>query len=150
MQSAFRIFSLRFFFPFLFIRSAAKAFKTLKKKYSRKRINFQKSSRSGAGTRDIETAKKELEEFSFLRWFDSFIRPRKTKTNIPELSMEINESSNAGDELENNGYGSDESEDATFDTMNEDIPSHLQRSRNQLHQKTVRKNRPRSNRSQGH
>ena len=64
--------------------------------------------------------------------------------------MEINESSNAGDELENNGYGSDESEDATFDTMNEDIPSHLQRSRNQLHQKTVRKNRPRSNRSQGH
>ena len=92
----------------------------LKKKYSRKRINFQKSSRSGAGTQDIETTKKELEEFSFLRWLDSFIRPRKTKTNIPELSLEINESSNADDELENNGCGSDESEDARFDVMNED------------------------------
>ena len=92
----------------------------MKKEYSRKRINFQKSSRSGAGTRDIETAKKELEEFSFLRWLDSFIRPRKTKTDIPEMSMEIKESSNAGNELENNGYGSDESEDVGFDAMTED------------------------------
>ena len=72
-------------------------------------------SRSGTGTRDIETARKELEEFSFLSWLDSFIRPRKTKPNIPEPSMEINESSNAGDELEDNDYGSEESEDAGFD-----------------------------------
>ena len=114
---------LQVFFPFLFIGSAAKTFETLKKKCSRKRINFQKSSRSGAGTRDIETAKKELEEFSSLRWLDSFIRPRKTKTNIPEPSVEINESSNAGDELENNGYGSDESEDAGFDAMTDDTES---------------------------
>ena len=33
--------------------------------------------------------------------------------------MELNESLNAGDELENNGYGSDESEDAGFDAMAE-------------------------------
>ena len=66
-------------FPFLFIGSAAKAFETLKKNYSRKSINFQKSLRSGTGTRDIETTKKELEVFSFLRWLDSFIWPRKTK-----------------------------------------------------------------------
>ena len=31
--------------------------------------------------------------------------------------MEINESSNARDELENNGYGSYESEDAGFDAI---------------------------------
>ena len=95
----------------------------VEKKYNRKRIHFQKLSQSGAGTRDRETAKKELEECSFLRWLDSFIRHRKTKTNIPELSIEINESSNAGDELENNGYGSDESEDAGFDAMNKDTKS---------------------------
>ena len=77
-------------------------------------------SRSRAGARDIETAKKELEKFSFLRCLDSFIRSRKTKTNIPEPSIEINESSNAGDEVENNGYGSDESEDAGFDAMTDD------------------------------
>ena len=106
-----------FSFPFLFVGSAAKAFETLKKKYSRKHINFQKSSRSGTGTRDTETEKKELKEFSFLRWLDSFIRPWKTKTKIPELSMEINESSNAGDELKSNGYGSDESENAGFNAM---------------------------------
>ena len=123
MQSALRIFSFRLFFPFLFIGSAAKAVEALKKKYSRKKTNFQKSPRSGAGTRDIETAKKELEEFSFLRWLDSFIRPRKTKTDIPEMSMEIKESSNAGNELENNGYGSDESQGVGFDAMTEDTDS---------------------------
>ena len=37
--------------------------------------------------------------------------------------MEINRSSNAGDELENNGYGSDESEDAEFDAMTDDTDS---------------------------
>ena len=106
---------LQGFFPFLFIGSAARAFETLKKKY-RKRINFQKSSRSG----------------SFLHWLDSFIRPPKTKTNKPEPSVEINESSNAGDELKNNGYDSEESEDAGFDVMTVS-PSYWQRSGNQLH-----------------
>ena len=118
MQSALRIFSFRFFFLFVLIGSAAKAFETLKKKYSWKCINFRKSSRSGAGTRNIETEKKELEEFSFLRWFDFFSMLWKTKTNMPELSLEINECLNAVDELENNG--SDESEDTGFDAMNED------------------------------
>ena len=74
---------------------------------------------------------------SFLRWLGSFIRSRKTKTNIPEASTEINESSNAEDELEKNGYGSDECEDVGFDAMTV-TPSHLQRSRNQFHQKNVR------------
>ena len=37
--------------------------------------------------------------------------------------MEINRSSSAGDELENNGYGSDESEDAGFDAMTDDTDS---------------------------
>ena len=80
-------------------------------------------SQFGAGTWDIETAKKELEEFSFLCWLNSFIRPQKTKTNMPELSMEINENLNAVDELEKNGYGSDKSEDAGFDAMTEDTKS---------------------------
>ena len=47
----------------------------------------------------------------------------ENQKNIPELSLEINESSNAVDELENNGYGSDESEDAGFDAMNEKTES---------------------------
>ena len=42
---------------------------------------------------------------------------------MPELSMEINENLNAGDELGKNGYGSDKSEDAGFDAMTEDTKS---------------------------
>ena len=37
--------------------------------------------------------------------------------------MEINESSNAAYELENNGYGSDECEYAGFDVMTDDTES---------------------------
>ena len=37
--------------------------------------------------------------------------------------MEINASSNVWDELENNGYGSDESEDDRFDAMADDTES---------------------------
>ena len=50
--------------------------------------------------------------------------------------MEINESSNAGDELKNNGYDSEESEDAGFDVMTVS-PSYWQRSGNQLHRKNI-------------
>ena len=39
------------------------------------------------------------------------------------MSMEIKESSNAGNELENNGYGSDESQGVGFDAMTEDTDS---------------------------
>ena len=89
----------------------------MKKRYGRKSL------RSRAGTQDIETAKKELEEFSFLRWLDSFTRPWKIKRNISEPSMEANEKSNVEDELENNVYGSDESEDAGFDATTDDNES---------------------------
>ena len=64
-----------------------------------------------------------MEELSFLCWPDSFIRPRKTRTYIPEPSMGISESSNAEDEPENNGYGNDGSEYAGFDAMTDDTES---------------------------
>ena len=77
------------FFPFLFIESVAKAFETLKKKYSRKRINSQKLSRSEVGTQEIEAAKKELEKISFLRWLDSFIRPRNYLWKYVKVQMQL-------------------------------------------------------------
>ena len=73
----------------------------------------------------------------------------ENQKNIPELSLEINESSNAVNELENNGYGSDESEDAGFDAMNEDTESFAMVEES-APSKNVRKNRQPSNRSQCH
>ena len=121
MQSAFGIMSLRLLS--FFIGSAAKAFETLKKKYSRKRVNLRKSSRSGVGTPDLEKAKKELEEYSFLRWLDSFVRPRKTKSNIPGASLEINKNLNVRHKVENDGYDSEESEGVGLNALNDDTES---------------------------
>ena len=121
LQSVFGIISFRLFS--LFTGSAAKVFETLKKKYSRKRVNLRKSSRSGVGTRDLEKAKKELEEYSFLRWLDAFVRPRKTKSNMPEASLEINKNLNVGHEVENDSYDSEESEGVGLDALNNDTES---------------------------
>lgn len=57
----------------------------MKKKYSRKKVNYQKASRSGAGEKDIRTAKKDLEEYSFLLWLDDHTRLRKTKSNLGDI-----------------------------------------------------------------
>ena len=123
MQFVFEINFFRLYILSLFTGSAAKAFETLKKKYSRKRVNLRKSSRSGAGTRDIEKAKKELEEYSFLRWLDSFVRPRKTKSNIPAASMEINENLDVAYKVEIDDYESEESEGVGSDALNDDTES---------------------------
>ena len=70
------------------------------------------------------------------------------KTNIPDPSMEINESSNACDESEKNGYKTVRELRMLGVMLLLITPGHLQHSRNQLHQKNVRKNRSRSHRSQ--
>ena len=85
-----------------------------------------------------------MEELSFLCWPDSFIRPRKTRTYIPEPSVGISESSNAEDELENNGYGNDGSENAGFDAMTDDTESFTTLKESAPSKKNVRKNRPQS------
>ena len=62
----------------------------MKKKYSKKRLNYKVSSRSGSVLRDEENDKAELAKYIFIGWLDEFIRPRKTKSNIEFI--ETNES----------------------------------------------------------
>ena len=54
----------------------------MKKKHSKKRLNYKISSRSGSGFRDVENDRAELAKYTFMGWLDEFIRPRKTKSNI--------------------------------------------------------------------
>ena len=54
----------------------------MKKKYSKKRLNYKVSSRSGSGFRDVENDRAELAKYTFMGWLGEFIRPRKTKSNI--------------------------------------------------------------------
>ena len=51
----------------------------MKKKYSKKRLNYKVSTRSGSW---LENDKAELVNYTFMGWLDEFIMSRKTKLNI--------------------------------------------------------------------
>ena len=75
-----------------------KQFDILKKRYSRKRLNWKKSSASGAGSSDVSSATQEFEKYAFLAWLNPFIQLRKTKSNFADDDSEQN-SNTPNDEL---------------------------------------------------
>ena len=56
-------------------------------RYSRKRVKLRTASVSGAGSDDVEKAKRALEEYKFLSWLDDFIRPKSSKSNVSSTSI---------------------------------------------------------------
>lgn len=56
-----------------------------------------------------------MEEFLLVRWESPSLGLKKEKSNIPEISVKIIKNWNLGDEPENKGNGSDESEDVELD-----------------------------------
>ena len=74
---------------FFYLDTAQKLFETLKKRYSKKRMSYKNSSRSGAGLNEVKAAKKGLEDYAFLAWLEPFTRPHRGKTNVPEDTEEF-------------------------------------------------------------
>lgn len=55
----------------------------MKKKYNKKKQNFQKLQKSGSGRKDSDAASKALEEYKFLFWLDDYTRQyKKPKSNV--------------------------------------------------------------------
>ena len=64
----------------------------MEKKYSKKRLNYKVSSRSGSGLRDMENDEAELTKYTFMGWLDDFIRPKKTNESLVLLTSREEES----------------------------------------------------------
>ena len=60
------------------------AFTSLRSKYNRRKKNFRGCQRSGTFSDRAQKTKKELNEYSFLFWLDSFIYERKGRSNLPQ------------------------------------------------------------------
>lgn len=54
--------------------TSKRQFEILKKRYSRKRVTLKAALRSDVGAKDIASAQKDLEEYSWLSWLDQHIR----------------------------------------------------------------------------
>ena len=55
-------------------------------RYSRRRMAFKAANVSGQGAEQMKKVKQDLEEYKFLSWFDAYVRPKKSKTNLPEAA----------------------------------------------------------------
>ena len=60
----------------------------MKKRYLRRRNSVNKLDKSGPSTEAVNKAKREVDAYSFLFWLVSYLKPRKTKSNIPEEDEE--------------------------------------------------------------
>ena len=71
-----------FFILYSIPGEAEKKFEILKKRFSRKRIDAKRARMSGIGHYDISTAKKAYEEYSFLAWYEPYIRDKRTSLDV--------------------------------------------------------------------
>ena len=62
--------------------SSVHDWEVLLSRFSRKRMHLKSLSVSGAGRDQVNKAEKSLEEYSFLQWYTSFIRQKKSKSNV--------------------------------------------------------------------
>ena len=82
-------------------------FEKLKKRYSKKRQNVKKvsrsgsRSRSGSGVAETSPALTDLQKYSFMEWLNKYTRPKKTKTNLMDDDESIPDSNQDQGELEN-------------------------------------------------
>ena len=65
-------------------KEAKLAFTSLRSKYNRRKKNFKDCHCSETSSDRVEKAEKDLKEYSFLFWLDSFIYERKGRSNLPQ------------------------------------------------------------------
>ena len=62
-------------------------FTKVRERYARYKRELIKKERSGTSLSSVAKAKKRSEELKFLKWLDEFTKPRKSVTNIVDLSQ---------------------------------------------------------------
>ena len=62
--------------------AAKNAFTSLRTKYVRRKKTFKELKRSGADAEKVMKAEKDMREFLFLSWLDSFVYERNNKCNL--------------------------------------------------------------------
>ena len=67
---------------------AKAAFENLKKNYTKKRSNLEKSKTSGTSKEAVEKTENELKPFKFLTWLENFAIPRNTKSQFDQNDKE--------------------------------------------------------------
>ena len=58
-------------------------------KYIAKRLELKIVDKSGTPSSVVEKARKDLNAYSFLFWIDEYLKPRRTKSNIKDINLQL-------------------------------------------------------------
>ena len=81
--------------------SSASNWTLLLNRYSRRRMALRAVNVSGQGAEQVRKANKDMEEYKFLSWYDAFVRPKKSRTNLPVTNDPTEEIANISAESVN-------------------------------------------------
>ena len=63
-------------------KSKSKPSKIWRKNHTKKRSNLKNSKKSGTSREAVEKAASELQQWSFLTWFDDFVQSRASRSSL--------------------------------------------------------------------
>ena len=69
--------------------TAQNFFDRVKKTYLKHRLELKKVKKSSISSTVVDKARKELNAYSFLFWLDAYLKPRRTRCNIPDNISEV-------------------------------------------------------------
>ena len=61
----------------------------VKRRYLKRRLELKKVDKSGTSYAVVEKARRELNAYPFLFWFDAYLKPNRTRCNIPDNISDI-------------------------------------------------------------
>ena len=77
----------KLYFFYLFLgEEAEKTFQKLRDRYTRVKKGVQECMKSGTSSKALQKAQSKLDSLQFMQWWEEYIRPRKSKSNV--LSQE--------------------------------------------------------------
>ena len=69
--------------------TARNFFDRVKRRYSKRRLELKKVGKSGISSTVVDKARRELIAYSFLFWLEAYLKPRRTRCNIPDNISDV-------------------------------------------------------------
>ena len=104
---------------------AKNCFGKIKRPYLAKRLELKKVDKSVTSFSVVQKATNYLNTYSYLFWIDEYLKPRRTKTNVEDINLEMSADEEENSETTENMPSFQEFDDEPFDE--EQIPAAKQK-----------------------
>ena len=89
-------------FCFVLGETAQNFFDRVRRTYFKHRLELKKADKSGTSSAVADKARRELNAYSFLFWLDAYLKPRRTRCNIPDNISDVSTGSDVEESCDEN------------------------------------------------